>query len=71
MRDFVSRRRHREKGVALQEGDGSEIVGVDCRAVSENSVSEVLARLVRGRTGSKPAARIDFVLGADVEFDPS
>jgi F-box/leucine-rich repeat protein 2/20 len=41
MRDFVSRRRHREKGFTLSEGGGSEIVGIDCRAVSEGVVKEM------------------------------
>lgn len=41
IRDFVSRRRHREKGVTLPESGGSEIVAIDCRAVSENAVKEM------------------------------
>lgn len=41
IRDFVSRRRHREKGVTIPEGGGSEIVAIDCRAVSENAVKEM------------------------------
>jgi F-box and leucine-rich repeat protein 2/20 len=41
IRDFVSRRRHREKGLILSESSGSEIVGIDCRAVSEGAVKEM------------------------------
>jgi F-box/leucine-rich repeat protein 2/20 len=43
LREFVSRRRHREKGVVLHDGEGSEIVGIDCRGVSENSVKDLKA----------------------------
>jgi len=43
LREFVSRRRHRERGIVVHDGDGSEIVGIDCRSVSENSVKDLKA----------------------------
>ncbi len=41
------------------------------RRQTDSRLERVLVLLVRGRTGSSPAARIDFTLGADVEFGPS
>ncbi|KAG8818038.1 hypothetical protein FRC17_010988, partial [Serendipita sp. 399] len=51
LRDFVSRRRHREKGMSPPVADGgeetveigSEIVAIDCRAVSESAVRDLQA----------------------------
>ncbi|KAG8788161.1 hypothetical protein FRC15_005862 [Serendipita sp. 397] len=48
LRDFVSRRRHREKGMAVSDGKesvqmGSEIVAIDCRAVSESAIRDLQA----------------------------
>lgn len=37
---------------------------------SDSRLERLLARLVRGQTMRNPAARIDFALGADVEFAP-
>ena len=50
IRDFVSRRRHREKSLLLSETPvntleqpGSEIVAIDCRGVSEECIRDVQA----------------------------
>lgn len=50
IRDFVSRRRHREKGLLLSETSGnpmeqpgSEIIAIDCRGVSEECIRDVQA----------------------------
>jgi F-box/leucine-rich repeat protein 2/20 len=67
LREFVSRRRHREKGLVLHDGEGSEIVGIDCRGVSENSVKDLKAstRPRRGWRGWE-ARDLDYEDGLSV-----
>jgi F-box and leucine-rich repeat protein 2/20 len=50
IREFVNRRRHRERGIVVPDGLGSEIVGTDCRGVSEGSVRDIRS-LTRPRRG--------------------
>jgi F-box/leucine-rich repeat protein 2/20 len=81
MRDFVNRRRHREKvqrigegrrdgegeGEVEGEGHGSEIVGIDCRGVSENAIRDMngISRPRRGWRGWE-ARDLQYEDGASV-----